>query len=92
MEFTSLNIVISGKVHGVGFRQSLHHKAQALGISGWVQNFPDGTVQARLEGSRQAIETLLGWCNVGPKEARVDRVSVSKNSSTGPNCLGFYVR
>lgn len=65
---------IYGKVQGVFFRLSTQKKAQAAGVSGWVRNRPDGSVEAVFEGDQAAVDTVLEWCRNGPSHARVDRV------------------
>ena len=66
---------VSGRVQGVGYRYSLCAEAQANGISGWVRNRGDGTVEAILQGSPQAVEKTLAWARRGPPGARVTAVS-----------------
>ncbi len=67
---------ISGRVQGVGYRYSLCAEAQANGISGWVRNRRDGTVEAVLQGSPEAVERILAWVRRGPPGARVTAVEV----------------
>jgi acylphosphatase len=68
---TAKRIVISGRVHGVGFRYWLCAEAQALGIAGWVRNRRDGTVEALLDGDIAAVEELVRACRRGPRGALV---------------------
>ena len=65
---------ISGRVQGVGFRAALQFEAQANGISGWVRNRRDGTVEAVVQGNPQAIEKILAWARRGPPIAHVATV------------------
>lgn len=51
-------------------------EARRLGIRGWVRNIPDGRVEAVFEGSKDAVEELVGWCRAGPPHARVAGVDV----------------
>ena len=67
-------LIISGRVQGVGFRWALHTEAKARGLSGWVRNRRDGTVEALLSGAPEAVEALTAWAFRGPPSARVDRV------------------
>jgi acylphosphatase len=67
-------VIITGRVQGVGFRAATARKAEELGLSGWVQNQPDGGVQAFAQGPREAVEAWLQWCHQGPPTARVDQV------------------
>jgi len=71
----TLHLRIAGRVQGVGYRYALHAEAQAGGISGWVRNRRDGTVEAIVQGSPQAVEKILAWVKRGPPAARVTEVS-----------------
>jgi acylphosphatase len=71
---TSLHVVITGRVHGVGYRDALKAQAETLGISGWVRNRTDGSVEAVLQGSDRALQAALEWARRGPPLARVDGV------------------
>lgn len=66
---------ISGRVQGVGYRYSLCAEAQANGISGWVRNRRDGTVEAVLQGGPEAVDKLIAWARRGPPAAQVTGVS-----------------
>ncbi|MCC7528064.1 MAG: acylphosphatase [Candidatus Melainabacteria bacterium] len=67
---------IHGRVQGVFFRQSAREKARELGLSGWVKNMPDGTVEAVAAGPENVVNELIAWCKKGPAYARVDKVNV----------------
>jgi acylphosphatase len=67
---------ISGRVQGVFYRQTTREKARALGLSGWVRNMPDGTVEAEARGPRERIDELITWCRQGPPSATVANVMV----------------
>ena len=69
--------MVSGRVQGVFFRDSCRDLATRRGVSGWVANRDDGTVEAVFEGDPAAVEALVDWCSSGPPSARVDRVEVS---------------
>jgi acylphosphatase len=68
---------ISGRVQGVGFRHALHAQALAHGLTGWVRNRRDGTVEAVLQGESAAVDAVLAWARRGPPAARVDGVARS---------------
>jgi acylphosphatase len=70
------HLVVRGRVQGVWFRGSMQEEAGRLAVAGWVRNRPDGTVEAEIEGERDAVEALIGWAGHGPPGARVSGVSV----------------
>jgi len=84
-----LRVVVSGRVQGVWFRGSMVEQARALGVAGWVENRPDGTVEAVVEGPDDAVERILKWCHHGPSGARVDDVTTSEEPPAG--ITGFDV-
>ena len=67
-------VVIQGRVHGVGYRDWMVTQARALGVAGWVRNRPDGTVEALVYGEVDAVEELLRACRRGPRLAVVSRI------------------
>ena len=71
-------IRVHGKVHGVFFRASTKDKAQELGLTGFVQNEPDGTVYIEAEGEPDALKQLEQWAHEGPSRAQVERVEVQQ--------------
>lgn len=81
MERVELNV--RGRVQGVAFRWYTQQKAQSLGLTGWVRNRPDGSVQILVEGPRPDLETFCDWAACGPDHARVDRVAVSWSEAAG---------
>jgi len=76
-----LHITVHGRVHGVGFRESMIVAAVDLGVAGWVRNRIEGTVEAVLRGPPQACDALLRWSQRGPIAARVERVEVRPASA-----------
>lgn len=76
-------ITVHGRVQGVFFRAETRKKAEALGITGWVKNLPDGTVRIEAEGSEEQQAKLLSWCNRGPENARVERVEYEPGEVQG---------
>ena len=67
----TVRLAITGRVQGVGFRESMRAVAQALEINGWVRNCEDGSVEAITQGDEFAIEQLVAWCHNGPPGANV---------------------
>ncbi|MGH9363190.1 MAG: acylphosphatase [Thermoanaerobaculia bacterium] len=75
--------VVTGLVQGVSFRACARAEAEKLGVSGWVKNRSDGSVEVLAEGPRAAVERLLAWCRRGPTFARVDEVRVAWEEPAG---------
>jgi acylphosphatase len=71
------HLQITGRVQGVGFRYSMQHEAARLGVNGWVRNCRDGSVEALVQGSEQAIAAITDWARRGPSGARVESVRVA---------------
>jgi acylphosphatase len=63
-------------VQGLYFRGSLQQQANAHGVVGWVRNRPDGSVEALLQGSRQAVAAVVAWMRTGPRGAMVESADV----------------
>ena len=76
-------ILISGRVQGVYFRDSLRTAAEEEGVSGWVRNLPDRRVEAVLEGDPQSVSQVIEWSRMGPPAARVEGVEVVEEVFTG---------
>ena len=81
---------MSGRVQGVFFRDSCRQVALANGVTGWVRNRADGTVEAALEGDAAAVEEVLAWMRTGPAGAVVAAVEVRDEEPSGER--GFAVR
>lgn len=75
--------IISGRVQGVFFRMETKRAADRFGVSGWVQNLRDGTVEAVFEGDRNQIDGILAWCKEGPPRAKVTDVNISWEDYSG---------
>ncbi len=76
-------IVVSGIVQGVGFRAATVRQARAAGVTGWVRNRPDGTVEAWLEGEPEAVTGLVVWLGDGPRHATVTGREVTEEHPQG---------
>jgi acylphosphatase len=70
--------VVRGRVQGVGFRGFVEREAHILGITGWVRNKPDGSVEVLAMGSRDQLLGLRSRLREGPRAARVDDVEESE--------------
>jgi acylphosphatase len=83
-------VVVSGRVQGVFFRDSLREQASAAGVFGWVRNRSDGAVEAVLEGPESAIEAVLRFARTGPPRASVTDVQAFEEEPEG--LRGFEIR
>ena len=75
-ETARAHLKVLGRVQGVYYRASALQEAQKLGLTGWVRNCADGSVEAVAEGPREKLELLIAWCRSGPPGARVADVHV----------------
>jgi acylphosphatase len=85
---------VSGRVQGVWFREATRRRAEELGLSGWVRNLPDGSVEALFEGEAARVREALEFVKVGPPLARVTDVVVEETreaSSGAPGTTGFRI-
>ena len=77
---TTKHLIIHGRVQGVGYRAYMRMEANRLGVTGWVRNRADGTVEATIHGTPEDVSKLLDWTRLGPPGARVTSVQVSEAS------------
>ena len=84
------HLLVTGRVQGVWFRGATQAEAERLGVHGWVRNLVDGSVEAELEGPRDAVEQLVAWAQRGPSGARVVRVTIEWIAPTGERS-GFAI-
>lgn len=73
---------VHGRVQGVGFRWACTRQARALGVTGWVRNRLDGSVEALLQGPPQRLGQLRDWLRDGVPDARVTGIDVSSVAGT----------
>ena len=78
-----------GSVQGVGFRWAASAEAERLGVAGSVRNRFDGTVEAEVEGTEDAVAAMGKWLARGPSSARVDRVDADELETRGDS--GFRI-
>ena len=77
-----VHVIVSGRVHGVGFRAFTAEEARPRRVTGWVRNLRDGTVEAVFCGSEIDVEEMLSCVKTGPMGARVEQVFVDKWTGT----------
>jgi acylphosphatase len=90
-EHARLRAIVHGYVQGVGFRYFVVRQANALGVTGYVRNRWDGSVEVVAEGPRSLLEALLALLRRGPSEAEVERVDFSWEAYSG-QFVRFEVR
>ena len=67
----------------MGYRAGCSRRAEELGLSGWVRNLSDGSVEVEVEGLPQSLSELMLWCEKGPLQARVTGVGSTRIPATG---------
>ena len=80
----TVKLEITGRVQGVGYRESMRAVAQVLEVTGWVRNRDDGSVEAVVQGAEADVERVIAWCHNGPpgayvKFVKADLVENSEN-------------
>ena len=90
MSQVALQIRVTGLVQGVFFRAWAAERARVLGVTGWVRNASDGSVEGHLEGEKSAVQQLIDQLHLGPPSARVTKVDAEVTQPTGAD--SFDVR
>jgi acylphosphatase len=85
----SAHVSVTGRVQGVGYRAWTEEQARRRGLSGWVRNRRDGSVEAVVAGDEAAVEEMLAYFWQGPLSARIERVEIA--DAQEPMTLGFRV-
>lgn len=75
-DIVRVRAVVAGRVQGVWFRETCRGEAEGLGLTGWVRNMRDGSVEFEAQGGRAAVDALLAWAHDGPRLAIVESVTV----------------
>lgn len=73
----AVRIFVHGRVQGVFYRASAQKAANGLGLTGWVRNCDDGSVEIHAEGSKEKLEELIAWCRKGPPLASVSNIELN---------------
>ena len=76
-------VVIRGRVQGVFFRDTCRREARSRGVTGWVRNAEDGSVEAVFEGEPAAVEAMINWSHRGPAGADVTALDVVEEPPQG---------
>ena len=80
-----VHVIVEGRVQGVFFRAYTSDAAKKLGLTGWVRNRPEGTVEAVIEGDAGSVDTMLHWFYQGSPGSKVTKVRVSEEPPVGDN-------
>ena len=91
MDQKAISATVGGRVQGVGYRYSVIHIANVLGLVGWVQNTPDGSVKTWAQGHDTVLEQFVAYLWEGPRSARVRSVDVFP-VEPDESLQGFVVR
>lgn len=78
------HLIIHGRVQGVFFRDTMRREAQSLGVTGWVRNHSDGTVQAVVQGEPANVDAIVRWAQRGPPLAQVERIDIAEGVGNYP--------
>lgn len=84
-------VIVQGRVQGVAFRYHTVRAALQHGVTGWVSNLSDGSVEACFEGEEPDVQGMVQWCRRGPELARVDELTEKRGAYTG-EFTGFTIR
>ena len=90
VDITTLRLRIEGSVQAVGFRYFAIGEARRLGVTGWIRNRSDGTVEALASGTTKAVEDFVAICMRGPPGARVTNIDL--HQADPPTEPGFHRR
>lgn len=85
-----MHVFVTGDVQGVGYRYTMRMVAHEAGVSGWVRNRRDGSVEAEVEGTDEQVDDVLAWMAEGPPGSRPSTAKVEEIPATGAR--GFEVR
>ncbi len=86
-----LQVQLKGVVQGVGYRYHISRRANDMGVTGWVKNRADGSVEIEAVGDRSALEEFLNYARIGPAGAHVEDVSVKWHEDE-PGYSSFDIR
>ncbi len=78
-----MHVLIEGRVQGVFFRAHTRDEAVKLGLSGWVRNRPDGTVEVLVEGEKSGVQKMMQWFRQGSPNSVVKKVHATEETPVG---------
>lgn len=90
-EIVRKQVLVSGRVQGVGYRYFVVEAARLMGVNGWVKNLMDGRVEAELEGTPEIVDALIDRLREGPSSGHVDHAAVTDLPSDAPRYRDFRV-
>ena len=73
----AVHLFVHGRVQGVFYRAKTQKIAEGLGLTGWVKNCDDGSVEIHAEGNKEKLEELIAWCRRGPVLASVSNIDLN---------------
>lgn len=79
-------VIVTGRVQGVGYRAWVDHRARAHGLEGWVRNRRDGSVEALFSGPADVVSEMVAQCRRGPSSSRVESV---QDEAASPDALNL---
>jgi len=82
-------VTVRGRVQGVFFRDTTRRMAESRGVTGWIRNNPDGSVEAAFEGPDDAVDAMVLFAREGPRGATVEDVDIADEEPEG--LTGFRV-
>ena len=86
----AVKVRIEGRVQGVCFRHYTQQEANRLGITGWVRNLNDGSVETLICGDETQLNTMLAWLRHGPSAAVVSNTHIEPAAASSPS-TGFQI-
>jgi len=87
----TIHAIVEGKVQGVFFRAYTRDEAERLGLSGWVRNRPDGSVEALISGDARNVDRMLEWLETGSPMSQVSRVII-KSGQQPSEVKDFFIK
>lgn len=78
-----IHVIVEGRVQGVFFRAYTKDEAVRLGLSGWVRNKPDGSVEALVEGKKSDVGKMAQWFHQGSPHSYVEKVHITEEDPVG---------